>query len=50
MLAKDEKTALSVTNWSIKADFQLKFRKTLVTRYNLLDHEVLNQFKSRNGF
>ena len=29
---------------------RLKFRKTLVTRYNLPNHKVSNQFKSYNGF
>ena len=28
----------------------LKFRKTLVTRYNLPNHKVSNQFKSYNSF
>ena len=54
----------NVTDWSIMADFlslkhcivaqiwwvQLKFCKTLVTRYSFPNHKVSNQFKSYNGF
>ena len=35
---------------SLNVISSINFHKTLVTRYNLRNHEVSNQFESHNGF